>query len=199
MASMTVILKPENYKQDNLQHLDTLNEASGLDIYAIKGDNTRCIAYIDNLTPPAIILSVKDDEISTPDDLGKVINDFFNDYGLKKGDFIIEWFFFMDKEELAEKAFKLADISTRHNLDKMFGSFKCISYDLPSDRGVYVKADSTLLELRQQIARQEYIDSVAKLAHYSKSAKYASVVANLLKADPETVVFVSDYLTDKKR
>lgn len=197
LVSITDMFKPENYWQDNLQSLDTLEKQHSLiDIYAIQGDKTRCLAYIDNITPPSIVMSVKNGEILSPQDLGTSINSFFNVYGLKKGDSILDPVVFFKE---ADKAFDLAAKSTRNNLEKMFGSVKCRSYDLPSDKGVYENNDTTLVQLRQQIARQEYIDSVAELANYSEPHKYAQVVASFLKADPETIGFVSEYLTDKKR
>lgn len=203
MASITAMYKPENYRQDNLQSLDTLEKQYSLiDIYAIQGDKTRCLAYIDDTTIPSIVMSVKNGELLSKDDLEKSINTFFYAYGLKKGDSILDSFVFVIKEtqrQEADKACKLAAKSTRNNLEKMFGSVKCRSYDLPSDKGVYENNDTTLVQLRQKIARQEYIDSVAELANYSKPHKYAQVVASFLKADPETICFVSEYLTDNKR
>lgn len=201
MASITTMFKPKNYRQDNLQSLDTLEKQYSLiDIYTIQGNKTSCLAYIDNTTTPSIVMSVKNGEILSKDDLEKIINSFFNAYGLKKGNSILDSFVFFIKEKRqeADKAFDLAAKSTRNCLENMFGSVKCISYDLPSDKGVYENNDTTLLQLRQQIAKQEYIDSMSELANYSKPHKYAQVVASFLKADPETIHFVSDYLTDKQ-
>lgn len=200
LESIDFFFKNKNYDERNQLRIDTLQQdwervwdGLTMDVYAVNDKETRCLAYIDNIDARAIVISKPADTALNLNDLDDIVNKFFIQYGLNKNGFC-DYFLYADEETL-----KLADKSTRHILDKMYGQFVCTNYDLPSDSGIFVNRDSTLLELRQEIARQEYIDSVAKLANYQKPTKYSELVNSFMKADPETVIFVSNYLTYKNR
>lgn len=199
LESIDFFFKNKNYDERNQLRIDTLHRVQDwervwdgltMDVYAVNDKETRCLAYIDNIDARAIVISKPADTVLNLNDLNDIVDKFFIQY--ENG--------FCDHFLLAdEETCKLADKSTRHILDKMYGQFVCTNYDLPSDSGIFVNSDSTLLELRQEIARQEYIDSVAKLANYQKPTKYSELVNSFMKADPETVIFVSNYLTYKNR
>lgn len=202
LESVDFFFKDKNFDENNQQRIDTLDKENGMkrvwvglstDVYAVNGNETQCLAYIDNIDSHSLVISKPADMVLSTKDLNEIVNKFLGQYGFKK-DSHHHHFLYAD-----EKTRKLADKSTRYVLEKMFDRFVCTGYDLPYDKGSYVNGDTTLLELRQQIARQEYIDSIAKLAKYSKPTKYTDLVISFMKADPETVIFVSNYLTDKNK
>lgn len=160
------------------------------DVYAIKGKNTRCVGVVNSVEPPRVLFEIGRDSGSfTKYNLQK-IEELFEQYGWDSSKNINYAFFSEHKTFLSHVA-----ENTEEEIKRILPKTECIAYDFHSNSGLYKSNGELMHDILTQEANQAFIDKQARKAKYSRSTKYSDLRKLFDEKDPETIEFVSKYLT----
>lgn len=160
------------------------------DVYAIKGKNTRCVGIISSVEPPRVVFEVGKNAGSFTKYNQQKMEELFAQYGWDRSKNINYAF-------LPEQRTFLSSVAenTAEEINKILPHTECIAYDFHSNNGLYKSNGEFMQDILTQEAKQKFIDKQARKAKYSRSSKYSDLKKLFDEKDPETIEFVSKYLT----
>mgnify|MGYP007067531458 CR=1 FL=1 len=164
------------------------------DVYSSKGKKSRCVGIITETNPPRVVfeLNVKGGE-SSIDVMERELTALLGQYGWDTNKNIN--LAFVPQKNNREFLEAVAE-GTEEALNKALPYTECIAYDFHSRSGLYKANDIDYMDdILRERANQKFIDKQARKAKYLYSPKYADIKERYDAGDPETIEFVSKYLT----
>ncbi len=157
----------------------------------MKGKHTKILGIVKGEQLPYVVFELgKDAKILADLNVEEKIQNFINQYGWDEKTNFNFAFFPQQKNFLNSVIIQTTPIVT-----KKVGRSYCTAYDFHSQSSLFHTSTTFLTEVFREQAVQDFIDSQARKAHYTKSTKCEDLKSHFNDKDPETIEFVSKYLT----
>lgn len=161
------------------------------DVYAMKGKSTRILGIVQGDSVPYVVFELgKDAKMVADMKVEKKLQDFLGCYGWGENENIN--FAFLPQQKLFLKSIMAQ--STPVVAKKIHLPY-CYAYDFHSQSALFRSSGLFLVDVFKKSAIQDFIDNQAHKAKYSKSTAYSDLKNLFDEKDPETVEFVSKFLT----
>lgn len=162
------------------------------DVYAVKGKKTKVIGIVDGIDMPRVVFEVGKDVVNIADmKPDERIQEFLELYGWDKDDNFVQAF--LPRQRLFLNS--IMKQTTPVVQKKSGATVECVAYDFFSQNAIFHSNNMFMSDVFSKDATQRFIDKQARKAHYNKSTNYLDLKRLFDEKDPETIEFVSKYLT----